>query len=148
MFPRPLALTVVAFWLVMMGCLFVRELWPGLAPGEPPAVVVDRVDEANVNRAQDGRTRAVSRPWAVEKNGERSAQLSLSVEYHEEDDSFTLHGHYNEMGLPSAREPLPELHAGTAPRFRNIIMDSAYRVSRQGVMQGVDLEVIYDLVRP
>src|SRR5262245_42429700 len=42
--PRLLCVVIVAFWLGMTAWLFQRDIWPRLAPGEPPPFTVNPAD--------------------------------------------------------------------------------------------------------
>src|SRR4051794_21174366 len=42
--PRSVVVAVVVFWLAVMAWLVKREVWPRLAPGEPPPFAVDLLD--------------------------------------------------------------------------------------------------------
>src|ERR1700687_1039638 len=67
--PRWVIVGIVAFWLVMTGWLFFRELWPRLQPGQPPPFRIDLADEAQNNIPirwsiiKDGEDRGYARTW-------------------------------------------------------------------------------------
>jgi len=47
--PRSITLVIVVFWLAMTAWLLWRDVWPNMAPGEPPPFVITSKDE---NRSQ------------------------------------------------------------------------------------------------
>jgi hypothetical protein len=73
--PRPLSLAIVLFWLGTTGYLFWHDLWPQLAPGQPPPFTIDLVEEAQTRRPQI--------LWTVEQNGERVLKARTKVEHPE-----------------------------------------------------------------
>src|SRR5262249_35848878 len=136
MLPRTLAFLTIAFWLVMMGILFHREIWPELAPGEPPPYVADRVDEANILPRQ-GKRQAPLTGWNLYRvtQGVESKsfdRVSRIIEYFEGDDTFAFHVSFSELSHEHRSQELPR-------HYRIDKMDSTYHVTRQGRL--VDFEV-------
>jgi hypothetical protein len=113
-------LAIIAFWVAMSGWLFYHELWPRLRPGEPPPYVIDLVEEA--------RTQEQNIYWEVLQNGKETGYARTGVSYQEADDTFLLHGEFKLRAPGSIGAPL-------------LVIRSAYRVTRAGVLRGVGADV-------
>src|SRR5690242_2176172 len=102
MFPRTVTLAVVAFWLAMMGLLFWHDLWPALAPGQPPAFVLELTQETEGIASQqwvvtrrdpevlDKERGAPRRGWSLARKDREVYQLRIWTEYDKLDDTFRL----------------------------------------------------------
>src|ERR1700687_2495311 len=73
---------IVAFWLLITGWLFYRDLWPKWQPGEPPPYTIDLADEASEQKIH----------WNLLKEGEDHGYVQTWVHYHEADDTFAIAG--------------------------------------------------------
>jgi hypothetical protein len=72
-------LIIIAFWIATSAWLWQRDLWPRLASHEPPPSI-DLADEAH----------ALPIRWTVYQGERRAGYAMTGVQYHEEDDTFSL----------------------------------------------------------
>ena len=127
---RSLCLAIVVFWMAMMTWLFRRDVWPRLAPGEPPPFTVDFADEKQDTRLP---TRWIAR------------QTSTGKPDHPTPYTVTTLTTYDD------RRRVYELIARTEPRYsepdtllpshRLKRLTSAYRVTEKGELLGFHVKV-------
>ncbi|HEV3202962.1 MAG TPA: hypothetical protein VGY77_01205 [Gemmataceae bacterium] len=112
---RFLIISIICFWLATTSWLFFRDLWPRLAPGEPPPFTVDLADEASDQKIY----------WAVLKDGANKGYAQTWVKYYSEDDTFEIAGVIKIWESPH-KEGGPDLE-----------MESQSRVTREGELRQI-----------
>lgn len=119
--PRYLTLAIVGFWLATVGWLFQRDLKPRLWPAGPPPFTIDITDEAQST---------VSVHWDIFQDGEIKGYSETGIRYFPEDDTYELKGLYKfwTTGV-----------VGTG--IADQIIDSGYRVTREGQLRAIRAEV-------
>src|ERR1700730_15860514 len=125
--PRWLIVGIVAFWIVMTGWLFSRELWPRLQPGQPPPFRIDLADEAQNN---------IPIRWSIIKDGEDRGYARTWVNFRKEDDTFELHGEFK-LWKKAGRYGQPDF-----------LIINVYRVTREGELRGIEASVSQNLKIP
>ncbi|MBI1916735.1 MAG: hypothetical protein HYS12_18675 [Planctomycetes bacterium] len=84
--PRRITLSIVVFWLAMTAWLLWRDIWPSIAPGEPPSFAISRMDD---NRSQSVVT------WKAQNIPRRGTPvdytITTTVAHEAKTDLFTLH---------------------------------------------------------
>ncbi|HKB39696.1 MAG TPA: hypothetical protein VKD72_24885 [Gemmataceae bacterium] len=128
--PRSITLVIVVFWLAMTAWLLWRDVWPNMAPGEPPPFVITSKDE---NRSQQ--TEVI---WSAEHthaggaaDRPREYTIKQTVEYDSKSDTFRL------KAALKARSPEPD--AARAYHLESV--SSTYHVTRAGNMLDLDVNV-------
>ena len=127
--PRWVSAVIILGWITAIGWLFRVELWPSLEPGAPPPIMVDLFDEAQ--------TEKVPIRWIVSENGEKVLTARTSVEHRGRENDFILRAIYE------PREPPNGNLNGLRPRIRH--MNSAYRVTPEGQLLGLTVEIEMDV---
>lgn len=115
--PRYLTLAIVGFWLATASWLFQRDLKPRLWPAGPPPFTIDITDEAQSN---------VKVHWDIFQDGEKKGYSETGILYFPEDDTYELKGLFKFWTTG-------QVGTGTADQ----IIDSAYRVTREGELRGI-----------
>lgn len=124
--PRFLSLVIILCWLGMGVWLFVRDLWPRLRPGEPPAYTLMASDEAP---RQGPPIR-----WNVFHNGDHAYDLEAKTTYHEkaenpaDDDTFEMRAIIRVKQQVGQKAPVR--------RLRSFI-----RISRDGELRAVNAQL-------
>jgi hypothetical protein len=124
--PRLLSSVIIVFWLGMGIWLFVRELWPRLRPGEPPAYTFMASDEA----ARQG---APVR-WKVFHNEMHAYDVETRITYQEKSDDSNLDDTFEMQAIIRATKP-PDQKAPVR-RLRNYV-----RVGRDGRLHAVHAQL-------
>jgi hypothetical protein len=125
--PRWLSLVIVTFWLGTTGWLVWHDLWPRYRPGNPPPFTIDLTEEAQ---------KEYKIPWTVTQVAAGGKEVpcfnaTTSVRYHERDDSFELHAAFK-----------PVFKGGGVVRGLELKrMASSYRITREGDLLGLDVEL-------
>jgi hypothetical protein len=125
---RWLSLVIVAFWLATTGWLFWKDIWPDWQPGQPPPFDYDLVEEVQ-------KPEKMKAYWFVTRNDQTVFRATTWVQYHSDDDSFTLCADYKAFsGIPNARAvPLGPLQAKR--------MTSMYRISRDKQLRMLEAKI-------
>jgi len=125
---RFVTLSILAFWLAMVGLFLYADIWPRLVPSEPLMFPVDVVDEAGPQRGEDSDF-AVARGDTTRYTNEVEWPYRALVEwrYHREDDSFE-----SKMVL-----------ADTDTTLLNML--NIYRLTRAGDMKAIETTTTYRL---
>jgi len=118
--PRWVIAGIVAFWMLMTGWLFFRELWPKLQPGQPPPFRIDLADEAQNN---------IPIRWSIFKDGEDRGYARTWVNFRKEDDTFELHGEFK-LWKKTGRFGQPDF-----------LVNNMYRVTREGELREIQASV-------
>jgi hypothetical protein len=127
---RWLRVPIVVFWLAMTGWLFWHDLWPNWRPGEPPPFHIDPVEEV-----QQGPPKTFWTVWRPSPKKEKVFHAVTWVEYHGDDDSYTLHAR-----LDATKDPaLTPVYAANILKIETLT--STYRVSREGYLRGLETTV-------
>jgi hypothetical protein len=122
---RWLSLGIVAFWLGTNGWLLWREVWPQLRSGQPPPYTIDLVEEVQERRLQT--------VWTVTQDGREVFQTRTQVQ-RLGPDAFELLAEYT--------RPRDEKYSrATAPWGVVLGMESRYRLSAAGSVQGISVDV-------
>jgi hypothetical protein len=118
--PRAVTVAIVVFWLVTLGWFFQHDVWPRLRPGERPPYTLDLSQEVT--------GRAGPRFWDVRRNGRTIGKARTWVRHNEDDDTYSLISKFNfhdfQVGVVQIRK-----------------MESTYRVTRNGYLRALDVEV-------
>jgi hypothetical protein len=139
--PRWVTLSIVVAWLGMTAWLFYREVWPQLAPGEPPPFAVDKSDETRLTmRASAAGPRTT---WKVYRNDARTYFLDTWIQYNEPDDSFLLRAEFRIVAEEAQRGGI----GGLLPQFADIKMDSWYQITREGDLRDIGLDTRYKVTQ-
>src|SRR5262249_59987756 len=104
--PRLLSLIIILSWLGMGVWLFVRDVWPTLRSGEPPAYTIMPSDELPRQRH--------SPPvrWNIFHNGRHAYYLEARTTYHERgtdpsaDDTFEMGAWLRVKQQPGEKAPV------------------------------------------
>src|SRR5437764_9534885 len=84
--PRSITLSVLVFWLALTAWLLWRDIWPSIAPGEPPSFAISRMDDT-------GRSRTVV-TWKARNIPRRGKPvdytITTTVDHEAKTDVFTL----------------------------------------------------------
>jgi hypothetical protein len=129
--PRWVSAVIIAGWIAAVGWLFRVEIWPSLEPGAPPPYTIDLVDEAQ--------TEKVPIRWIVSHNDEKVMVARTSVEHRGRENDFTLRAIYEPRNLQGV-----ELNEGSLVKITMRHMISAYRVTPEGQLLGVEAEIDLD----
>jgi hypothetical protein len=126
--PRWVSAAVIAAWVASAAWLFRQELWPALEPDAPPPFTIDLVEEAQ--------TEKVPIRWRVTRDGAAVLTARTSVSHRSKENDFTLRALFEPReGLPEpGRKPAP-------PPYRIRRMTSAYRVTPEGRLLDVDVQI-------
>jgi hypothetical protein len=106
---RPLSLIIILCWLGMGVWLFLKDLWPLLRPGEPPAYTLMASDEAP-------RQGSLIR-WNVFHNGSHAYSIEAKTLYHEKgadpsyDDTFEMQAFIRVVQQSGEKTPQRRLRA-------------------------------------
>jgi hypothetical protein len=117
------SLAIVAFWLGTNGLLFYHDIWPTLRPGQPPPMAVDLIQEA---KKFDTATR-----WNVTLNDRPALRAQTSTK-RVGPGLFDMVAHYSQV---------PKQPAPTIGVFRVRRMRSSYRVTTDGDLRALEVEV-------
>jgi len=130
--PRSITLSVLVFWLAMTAWLFWRDLWPSIAPGEPPSFALSRMDD---NRFQTVVT------WKAQNIPRRGPPVDYTittiVDHEAKTDLFTLKARLR------PDRPAPE----QVKVLESVKLTSEYRVKRvsgnllEARMLGLEVDV-------
>ncbi|MBV9125908.1 MAG: hypothetical protein JO112_21365 [Planctomycetes bacterium] len=147
-------LAILLFWGASSSWLLYHDLWPlylpgrlppfttGLAaslevavaswllPGEAPPFAIDLVDEAQSQRTNNHIY------WTIYKDDNKDLDMGYVqtwVQYHENDDTFDVISLYKYW--ENGRRPKDTNAKGRDP---NLIIESHYRVTRQGELRGIE----------
>ena len=100
--PHRITLFIVVFWLGMTAWLLWRDIWPSIAPGEPPSFAISRMDD---NIRSQPRV-----PWKAQYIPRRGKPvdytITTTVAYEAKTDLFTLQARLRPV-RPAVR-PAPE----------------------------------------
>jgi hypothetical protein len=110
------------------GWLFHRDLWPKLRFGEPPPFTIDLAAEAQRN--------IPATYWEVYHGDRRIGQMETAIRYSEPDDTFLLVSHVS------------RLQVGPGSPLRIEHMNSVYRVTREGQLREIQVDVSFALLFP
>jgi hypothetical protein len=125
---RLLSLVIILCWLGMGTWLFVRDIWPKLRPGEPPAYTWMPSDEA------PSRNNSPPIRWNIFHQGIHAYDLEARINYHEkgddpaDDDTFEMQAIIKVKQQPGHKAPLRRLRGFT-------------RVSREGELRAVNAQL-------
>src|SRR5262249_48586019 len=92
---RPISLIIILFWLCMGVWLFVRDIWPRIRPGEPPAYTLMASDEV-VRQGDDVSRQGPPINWNIFHNGINDYDIVALTAYREKadqpghDDTFEM----------------------------------------------------------
>jgi hypothetical protein len=130
--PRSITLSILVFWLAMTAWLLWRDIWPSIAPGEPPSFAISRMDDS---RSQ------TSFNWkAQHRSADRTPvdyTITTTVVYEAKTDVFTLQAHLRPDRPTSEQLKL----------FQPVNLKSEYRVERipgnplEARLLGLDVDV-------
>lgn len=124
---RYITLLIVVFWLAMTGWLFYRDVRPHVLPGAPPPFTISLVDEAEAQKNE-------GTYWSI-VHGEQTMGYAITrVRYLDQTDSFELMCVYKLWVLGRFSSPTP-----------NLVSDSTYRVSRDGELERIRVDLKADL---
>lgn len=126
--PRLVTLAILLFWLGMTVWLFQREILPRLAPGEPPRFWLHTLDDSS--------TPVPPTRWTVTRTlGKHREKFDLTTEVKHDaaSDVFTLLATLKPDRAANVKGPL------TA--YRLTLLESSYRVDRNGRMLGISARV-------
>jgi hypothetical protein len=128
--PRSITLAIVAFWLAMTAWLLWRDVWPNLAPGEPPPFAIAHMDD---NKSAQTPVTWLAEHISNKGAGDRRREYTITqtVEYDSRSDTFAL-----KAAMRPKSSPLEELRA-----YRDPTLTSTYRVTRAGQMLDLDVAV-------
>src|SRR5713226_4198757 len=113
--PRGVIVGIVAFWTIMTGWLFIRELWPRFQTGQPPPFRIDLADEAQ---------NEIPVRWSTFKGEEKPrGYIRNWVNFRDQDDTFELVGEFKLW---------TKTDTSGQPDF---IVKSKYRVTREGELR-------------
>jgi hypothetical protein len=133
--PRLLCALILIFWAAMSVWLFQRDIWPRLAPGEPPGFDFSPSDETK----QGSRIPTRWRVTRTRPDGEVERYLiQLFSRY---DDKDRYHEYRARM------EPAPQRY-GESARQQLRRMVSIYRVVSGGTLRDFDVEVDLSSLSP
>jgi hypothetical protein len=124
--PRPVTLMIIVLWLGTGIWLFMRDIWPQLRPGEPPAYTLMAADEAP---RQGPPVR-----WNVFHNGAYAYDIEAPTTYREKsdhtgyDDTFEMRARLRAKQKPGHKPPMR--------RLRSLI-----RITRGGELREVSAEL-------
>jgi hypothetical protein len=123
--PRLFCVAIVAFWLLCTAWLVQRDLWPRLAPGEPP-LLPTVADEARRSRSRESWRAVRSAP------GARDQQYLIQTwgGYHSDEETFE----FRAVAMHRQRGDDPKL-------LRLERLTSVYRVNRDGSMKSFEVDV-------
>jgi hypothetical protein len=122
---RWLCLLIVAFWLVVTGWLYVRELEPNFREHDPPPYVIDLTAETQTVHPQV--------VWKIFQNNakEESYLAKTWMDHNEADDSFSLYARIKPA-------PLQDDRIKTELLIQELL--STYRISREGKLLNFAVE--------
>src|SRR6266511_4349342 len=127
--PRLLCPVILAFWFGMMLWLFQRDIWPRLAPGEPPPFTVNRADE---NRRS---SRFPTSNWIAKRTGPsgntEEYRILLFSRYDTDEKYYEYRARWEPVKSGAAEKRLFQLG-------RHI---SIYRIHDDGSLREFDVEV-------
>lgn len=124
---RPIAFSIIAFWIITIAWFVHREIWPRIASTGPAPFTIEITDEAVRHFAP--------LRWGLYRNNQRITTVRTAVDFCESDDSFALNatvGTMDIVGLPGLRLKLTSL-------------TNQYRVRRDGQLIAAKTHVGFDL---
>jgi hypothetical protein len=130
--PRLFCLAIVAFWLFTTAWLIERDIWPRIAPGEPPLLPAV-ADEATSPQA---RRNAIL--WQAVRSAdnvkEQVYQVKTTGMHHSDEMAYEFRALFEPRG-PDVRDP------DAIKLFRLARLTSSYRVNPDGSMRSFEIDV-------
>jgi hypothetical protein len=121
---------IIIFWLAVNGWLLWHDLWPRWQPGQPPALTIDLLEQAQLIR--------VDTKWSIWVGGRRTYEAATWIE-RERSDLYGLHlGKLQRADLVVKGKV--EKRADDLVRVDRL--DSTCVVTRDGLMRGLSADVI------
>jgi hypothetical protein len=139
---RLISLIIIFFWLGMGVWLFVRDVWPKIRPGEPPAYTLMASDEAPKQGPPIG--------WNIFHNGFNAYDMVASTAYQEKTDRPGYDDTFEMWAIVRAKQQRNE----RAPQRR---LRSLIRITRDGKLREInaqlhiavkDWECVFDVEGP
>jgi hypothetical protein len=138
---RPISLIIILFWLCMGVWLFVRDIWPKIRPGEPPAYTLMASDEAQ-------RQGPPSR-WNIFHNGFNAYDLEAFTVYREKPDPQGYEDTFEMRAIVRVKQTGPQ---PPQRRVRSLIRISPdgrlHEVNAQLHIGVMDSEYVFDVAGP
>jgi hypothetical protein len=133
--PRLVTLSVVAFWLVSMGWLFVRDLWPELRPGQRPPFTIDLAREMTGKRS--------GTQWVLHRNGVRIGYANTLTRFRPSEQTYELltRVYFERDTTRDKRHAFGIQVLGTWVEISR--METSYRVNAAGELQKLDSRVFF-----
>jgi hypothetical protein len=127
--PRPITLTIVAFWLAAMSWLFSQEIWPALRPGERSPFTIDLSREAQGVKAA---TR-----WTLYRNQVRIGYALTATTYRPNEQLYDLTTRIH-LEKEQENEGQRLKYAFLGMEIEVDKMASMYRVTQEGELRSFD----------
>jgi hypothetical protein len=128
--PRWVSVVIVIGWIAAAAWLFRIEMWWRLQPGSPPPYTIDLIDEAQTDKPPIR--------WIVKQGDEEVLTARTTVEHRVRENDFTLRAVYEPRGTRQGQLK------GVPLRIQH--MDSSYRVTPEGRLLGLDVDIDSEVV--
>lgn len=117
---RQSVLVIFAFWLVTLGVVVRRDVWPRVFSSGPPPVSVDVGDEASP---------LLPSPWSIYRGNTRVGRLNTRATYSDADNTYVFTHEYSSLLLDAGGVML------IVPRLTTVT-----NVARDGSLRGQSLD--------
>jgi hypothetical protein len=135
---RRYILLIGFLWLAATGWVVKREIWPMLRPGEPPAFMIDLIDQTT-----HGSNAEIE--WLGVRNDKILYTIKTSAEYRKQDDLYNMYGYVatKPKGPNQEDQKIHHLVKGQDTTEEELHMETNLFVSLDGEVHSIGARVQY-----